>query len=198
MNVIFLDFDGVINTHHDKNIKDKDYVQIIEDRIKILSKICNKYNCKVVIEASSKDNINEETLETDVDWIKDIFKLFKKYNIECIGRTPSITKALNNYTYLSIWKEDEIRLYLFNHPEIEHYVVIDDDDRKDSNMLSDLDKVRNHLVKTEYICETRNQEGLLEKHIDEVGEVLKKENEIRNLIFKRNKNLDYEENSKSL
>ena len=35
----------------------------------------------------------------------------------------------------------EIRLYLFRHPEIEHYVVIDDDDLGPNN--SDLNKVRN-------------------------------------------------------
>ena len=196
MNVIFLDFDGVINTYHDQYITDKEYSQVIENRIKILSKICNECNCKVVIESSIKDDINEETLKTDIDWVNDIFVLFKKYNIECIGRTPTIKKELNNGVYLPIWKEDEIRLYLFNHPEIEHYVIIDDDDRQDMHMVSDLDKVRNHLVKTEFFSTAKEQEGLLEKHIDEVIEILKKENEIRNLLIKNKKILDYEEDNK--
>ena len=49
MNVIFLDFDGVINTIHN-NTKEN-----IEKRIKTLSNICKKYDAKVVIEASAKD-----------------------------------------------------------------------------------------------------------------------------------------------
>ena len=34
---------------------------------------------------------------------------------------------LDDYSFYSIWKEDEIRLYLFRHPEVLHYCVIDDD-----------------------------------------------------------------------
>ena len=40
----------------------------------------------------------------------------------------------------------QIRLFLFRHPEIEHYCVIDDDDLAPKK--SDLNKVRKHLVKT--------------------------------------------------
>ena len=106
MNVIFLDFDGVINTHHD-NPK-----ETIEKRIKTLSEICEKYDCKVVIEASIKREIDEETLETNIEWVKEIFELFKKYNIDCVGRTPVVSKKINSYFEIPLWKEDEIELYL--------------------------------------------------------------------------------------
>ena len=43
MNVIFLDFDGVLDTAHYKSLVD------IERRIKILADICKEYNCKFVI-----------------------------------------------------------------------------------------------------------------------------------------------------
>ena len=49
----------------------------------------------------------------EIDWVKNIFNLFKKYDIECIGRTPNVIKRLSNNSYAPIWKEDEIRLYLF-------------------------------------------------------------------------------------
>ena len=174
MNVIFLDFDGVIFTYHDTSKEG------LEKRIKILGDMCTKYNCKVVIEAAAKVNIDEETLQTNVDWIKNIFDLFKKYDIECIGRTPEVIKRMNDNGYFPIWKEDEILLYLFRHSEIEHYIVIDDDDRKAMHMLSDLNKVRNHLVEPIfYSAKYPEEEGLLEKHIDEVGEKLKLDNEIR-------------------
>ncbi len=179
MNVIFLDFDGVLNTIHHSSHED------IEKKIKILSNICKEYNCKVVIEASLKEAIEEETMEIYSDRVKYIFDLFKRYDIECIGRTPTIKKKLPENSYLPIWKEDEIRLYLFRHPEIKHYCIIDDDDLGPNN--SDLDKVRDHLLKTSYYSENHDEEGLLEKHKEEIGKILEKDNEIRNLVLKRKK-----------
>ena len=170
MNVIFLDFDGVLDTLHKSSNED------IEKRIIILADICKEYNCKVVIEASSKSAIDEDTLETDSKWIKFIFNCFKKYGIECIGRTPSIEKKINNYSYLPIWKEDEIISYLYNHPEIEHFCIIDDDDLGEKQ--SDLNKVREYLVKTIYYSNNPEEEGLLKEHKEEVGKVLKLNNKI--------------------
>ena len=178
MNVIFLDFDGVIDTNYYKSDEQ------IEEKIKILSTICKLYDCKVVIEASAKDAIDEETLEIDSEaiWVLKIFSLFKKYNIECIGRTPNVCKK-NNNTYITMWKEDEIILYLYNHPEIDHYCIIDDDDLTDLHRKSDLDKVRDHLVKTkDFLIDNPKDEGLQIYHIEEVGNILKLENN-----FKKNK-----------
>ena len=177
MNVIFLDFDGVIDTiHHNSNID-------VEKRIAILADICKEYNCKVVIEAAAKNAIDENTMEIEGEWVNFIFNLFKKYGIECIGRTPNVKKKYNSISYTSMWKEDEIRLYLFRHPEIEHYCIIDDDDLAPNN--SDLNKVRDHLVKTIYFSENDKEEGLLEVHKEKVGKILKKDNKIRHLILKR-------------
>ena len=166
MNVIFLDFDGVLNTIHYSSDSD------IEKRIVILSEICKEYDCKIVIEASLKNTIDEKTMETSNEYVNLIFNLFEKYGIECIGRTPSIRKQLSTSSYTPIWKEDEILLYLQNHPDIKHYCVIDDDDLAPHN--SDLNKVRNHLVKTIFYSNNPHEEGLLEKHKEEVGIVLKK------------------------
>ena len=170
MNVIFLDFEGVLDTYHYNSIED------IERRIKILADICHEYNCKVVIESSSKDAIDEETLEVmDGSLVNYIFAMFKKYNIECIGRTPNVERRTNKFTYLSMWKEDEIIQYLEMHPEIEHYCVIDDDDAKTvwHWEVSDLEKVRDHLVKTINYSDNPDEEGLLIEHKEEVGKVLK-------------------------
>lgn len=177
MNVIFLDFDGVLNTiHHNSN-------EDIEKKIAILADICKEYNCKIVIEAAAKNAIDEETLQSEVEWVNFILNLFKKYNIKCIGRTPNIKKIYNHCSYIPMWKEDEIRLYLFRHPEIEHFCIIDDDDLAPKN--SDLNKVRDYLVKTVYYNKNPNREGLLLEHKEKIGEVLKKENKIRNLVLKK-------------
>ena len=177
MNVIFLDFDGVIDTIHYASNED------VEKRIKILADICKEYNCKVVIEASSKIGIDEETMEVDGEWLKFIFSCFDKYGIECIGRTPCVQKITSNNVYIPIWKEDEIRLYLYRHPEIDHYCVIDDDDLGPKN--SDLNKVRKHLVKTIYYSENPEEEGLLEKHKYDVGAILKLDNEVKRLALRK-------------
>lgn len=176
MNVIFLDFDGVLNTVHRSSDSD------IEKRIKLLGEICRELDCKVVIEASAKDAIDEDTLETDSEWINLILNLFKKYNIDCIGRTPTVERETKEGVWYPIWKEDEIRLYLYRHPEIEHYCVVDDDD------FYDLKKVRNHLVTTIYFSHRPEEEGLLPKHKEEIKKVLEKDNLFRKYVLKRQKN----------
>lgn len=177
MNVIFLDFDGVIDTIHYNSDKD------VEEKIKLLGEICHELDCKVVIEAAAKDAIDEETNEIYGKWVNYIFDLFNKYEIDCIGRTPNVERRLSDTSTIPIWKEDEIRLYLYRHPEIEHYCVIDDDDLQPHN--SDLNKVRDHLVKTIYYSDNPEEEGLLPKHKEEIKEVLKKDNDIKKLILKR-------------
>ena len=67
--------------------------------------------------------------------------------------------------------------------EVEHYCVLDDDDRGPNN--SDLKKVKDHLVRMVYYSHNADEEGLLESHKEEIGEILKKENEVRVLALKR-------------
>ena len=79
MNVIFLDFDGVLETIHYDSLDD------VEQRIKTLAEICKEYDCKIVIEASAKEAIDEETLEVvEESWVDRIFRLFKnmKLNVQ--------------------------------------------------------------------------------------------------------------------
>ena len=183
MNVIFLDFDGVISTIHCHSNED------IERRIKLLAEICQEFNCFIVIEASAKNAIDNDTLKInpEAEYVNLIFKYFKKYGIKCIGRTPNVRRKDNNpLKETEMWKEDEIRLYLYRNPEIDHYCIIDDDDL---NPNSDLNKVRNHLVKTKYYSHDYNEEGLLPKHKKEIEEVLNKENEIKKLVIKKKNKL---------
>ena len=76
MNVIFLDFDGVLCTYSYQSDEE------IESKIKILADICHEFNCKIVIEASAKIAINEDNMEIESDWVNFIFDMFKKYKIE--------------------------------------------------------------------------------------------------------------------
>ena len=181
MNVIFLDFDGVIDTNYYKSDED------VENKIKILADICHKFDCKVVIEASAKSAIDEDTLNvnSDATWVKFIFDMFKKYKIECIGRTPCVGRKITDNSYSSLWKEDEIRLYLYRHPEIDHYCIIDDDDLRVYNR-SDLNTLREHVLLTyDYLIDTPEEEGILKKHEVEIENILKKENDYKKYALKR-------------
>ena len=188
MKVIFIDFDGTLYGAHDiyKNgtiVSDSEYDKRLNKSIKILSDICKENTAKVVIESVYKECIDEDTLETDIDWIKKILDLMKKNGIEVIGRTPNLEDFKDNYTgNPRIWKEDEILEYLKRHPEIDGYCVIDDDDlvtipareRKDYSK-SDLNKVRDHLLETEYLNEEYPmKEALQEFHKEKVKLILQK------------------------
>ncbi len=166
MNVIFLDFDGVLSTAHGSEYED------IERRISILADICKDIDCKIVIEAGAKDSIDEDTLTSDNEYAQTVLNLLKKYHLEVIGKTPSVSKKTGKNSYLDMWKEDEILLYLNNHPEVENYCVIDDDDSKLYVGISDLDKVRDHLVTTVDEADNPLDEGILPIHKDEIYRIL--------------------------
>ena len=183
MNVIFLDFDGVLFCLRDEDNE-------LERRIALLSKLCKETDSKVVISAAGKKFISEKTgrpYSHSGKWLKDIYLLFDKYDVECIGRTPNVERRFSDIYEPTMWKEDEIRKYLFNHPEVDHYCVIDDDDCSvdDDYSNSDLNKVRNHLVTTIYYSRNHEEVGLLEKHIDEAKEAMKIDNEVKRFALKR-------------
>ena len=133
MNAIFTDIDGALCTFNRSDDKD------IEERIKILSCICHTYDCKVVISSSHKEVINKKTLTSEVEWIQFILDCFKKYDIDCLGTTPKLGSDTDD-----IWKEDEILAYLDNHPEIEHYVIIDDV-TTDVDNITDIELIERYL-----------------------------------------------------
>ena len=185
INVIFLDFDGVLDTNYYQSNEQ------VEEKIKILADICHEFNAKIVISASAKDAIDEETLYVDpeCEWVTFLFSMFKKYNIEVYGRTPNVARRDENHRLImDIWKEDEIRLYLAKHPEIAHYCVIDDDDLKATHRKSDLDRVRDHLVVTnDFLRDNPLSEGIMPYHKELVGEILRKENNMRDIAILRRK-----------
>lgn len=176
MNIIFLDFDGPLVTDHLYSDKE------IEERIKVLSIICKETNSKVVISSSVKMTINEETMTSEIDWVQLVLDNFKKYEVDCIGITPNVEKWRSSCSFSEGWKEDEIIKYLETHEGIEHFCILDDDDTKDYMNVSNLEKVRNHLVKVVFSNrENPKEEGLLLKHKDEIIEKLSLNNEYKYL-----------------
>lgn len=156
MNVIYLDIDGVLNTLHNK-------VPIEEKRIQILSSICKKYNCKIVIESTHKSKQSDWKEENPL--LIELFNLFEKYEIECIGFTPTV-EIHEGCTTIPHWKEFEILSHLYKHKEIKHFVIIDDNDYKDLALLQE------YLVETKDYPHDEKESGLLEEHIEKVRKKL--------------------------
>lgn len=172
MNVIFLDIDGVLNTSEtiDLYIKKINTTGLDEEKIKILSKIVKLYNCKIVISSSWKLYWDEEDDSTLSESLRTLFNLFKKYGIECIGKTPDIMKRYSSYSYNEMWKDYDIKTYLKSHPEIEHFCIIDD-------QTFDLTELIDYVVKANgKRLPNPSDEGLTEQHIEEIGMKLRLEN----------------------
>ena len=200
MKVIFIDFDGVLNTlqdksdYYNKKISEETLKERNLKRIKILADACKEYDAKVVIESAHKDSIDQDTLESDIEWVQEYLNILKDNGIEVIGRTPCLEEFREDYKDLPpIWKEYEILEYLNRHPEIDHYCVIDDDDlvsiparEKGDFSKSDLNKVRDHLVSIYPIgLDGKFDIGLQEYHKKEIGKILEKKidrEKIRRLV----------------
>lgn len=150
MNVIFLDIEGVLESHHGTN-------EDFERRIKLLGNICKDTSCKVVIESTLKKYIDVEKMESRVEPVQNLLNLFMENGIELIGKTP-VTEERDKAT--------EILMYLKDHPEVDHFCIIDDGD------FFNLTKLREHLIKT-IGSGLAEEEGLLPKHKEEVKEKLK-------------------------
>ena len=107
MNVIFLDFNGVLDTYDNFDVVDINNLHILIDAI-------NLTNSKVVITSSNKDYFYRNGKHNEV--MVNLINILKSHNVDVLG----YTKKLNS-------REEEIIDYLCSHPEIEHYCIIDDD-----------------------------------------------------------------------
>ena len=78
---------------------------------------------------------------------------------------------------------------MFKNPRIRSYCVLDDDDMLYvRNGISDLDKVRDHLIVTKDCNEIDpKDEGIMPYHKEMIREILKKDNCVRRLALRRNK-----------
>ena len=129
MKVIFLDIDGVLNTgrltmHISQDWKkidrEDEFGQFFDsDAIYFLSHIINETGAEIVISSTWKYN--------GLDSLVSMWK-GRKLPGNVIDTTPNI-RAKNNLPFKErAERGNEIRAYLDIHPEVESYVIIDDDD----------------------------------------------------------------------
>lgn len=149
MKVIFLDFDGVLNT--EKYICEcGEYgVVIAPSAMAILKRIIDKTKAKIVLSTSWREHWSKNAEECDSTGkkINEIFSLFGMTVFDKTGEFGS--------------REEEIEAWLKLHPETENFVVVDD------RFLSS-DTIKNHFVKV-----SGYKRGLDETALLQVLEILK-------------------------
>ena len=146
MNVIFLDFNGVLDTNEKMD-------EINIDNLKRLKRIVEETASKVVI-SSSKKNGYWRTGKISTS-LQEILDALQNEGIEVIGFTPYLDE-----------RELEIKTYLENHPEIDNFCIIDDDYYMES-FKDNLVKLPNQIEK--------GQKGLDEFHTEASIKILKKQ-----------------------
>ena len=149
MKIIFLDFDGVITTPETKWNIGLVY-------IKRIKKICDETGAKIVISSSwqrySKD---KETREERIkNWLEGI--LMKGYN-------GAIRQFFEKYTYdmsgrfygeYGPNRGADIKSWLTRHPEVDKYVIIDDEDDM-------LDEQLYNFIQTDWVFGIQDREVYL-------------------------------------
>ena len=112
MKVIFLDFDGVINDWYTMD-------SVNYDNIKILKKIIDETDAKIVVTSSNKYSFQRNNSNIKIE------------NTICYKYIKAlISKGIKVYDFTPYIKENrelEILKYLRMHKEIEEFLILDDD-----------------------------------------------------------------------
>ena len=119
MKVIFIDFDGVITTYDSK-------WKIDMNNIKIINDICDKTNAKIVVTSTWRMGYRG-----DVSAFHERLKQYFIKNNYLDNFKDTFDKFINNIVGMTECigglRGDEIKSYMNKHPEVENYVIIDDD-----------------------------------------------------------------------
>ncbi len=181
MKVLFLDIDGVLkddNCFRYENNHLGEYMKksfLLEDKFKILSEICKKYDLKVVVTSAWKCDVSKvksiKDVEEDNLGLCELHSLLNKYGIELYGYTPDVPNPSKPWCQ-NMCKEYDIEAFLIDHPEVTHYVIVDDVSENDIYTLQD------HLLKTKFDEDGLGNGGLLPHHIDDIKEFIKPREEV--------------------
>jgi len=152
MKVIFLDFDGVIT------IPPKWYLQA--DLIKNVKKIVDATGAKIVVSSSWRHENIEKTKDSIIERKRRCPRNSMLYWL--VDNLYDITSWFSDKKYNGTGRGGEIQTWLDKHPEVENYVIIDDDnDMLDSQLY--------HFVQTNY------EDGLTEVETKRAIKILNKE-----------------------
>lgn len=156
--IIFADVDGVLN-HEDTPDRCGMYIGIADEKVKLLKKIVDATDAKIVLSSTWRLGINNQghRLEHHAEYLKE--KL-AKYGLEIYDKTELLTRNGG-------CRGKEIHEWLTRHPEVDQWVVLDDEWFIDFNMYD----IPRHHVQT-YFYTIRGEGGLTEEGVEQAIKIL--------------------------
>ena len=130
MKVIFLDFDGVLNSSKYLLNSEAYSVAIDPSRMVLLKQIVDAANAKIVLSTSWREHWSKDLMHCDSTGVL-INSIFSEYGLQVYDKTPELHER----------RETEIKSWLDIHPEVKNFVVLDD------SLLS-ADYLNGHFIKT--------------------------------------------------
>ena len=126
MNIVFLDYDGVVNTpmwnedgtHCRYNFPDDNKVNNFQ-AVQWVSEFCQKYGYSIVVSS---------TWRMDKNYKECLINGGLREGIEVLGRTPFCDAKIDAKTGYCVTRGLEIEQYLEQHPEVDKYLIFDDED----------------------------------------------------------------------
>lgn len=143
MNVVFLDINGVLDTHENMDVID-------HGNLSRLKQLIDMFDAKVVISSSLKNTFYLTGHYSKL--LQGIIDTLLESGIDVVGITPQGSN-----------REEEIKMYLSNHPEISNYCILDDD--------YDMESLREHLVKLPMQM-NEGQNGFTQEYLDKAVGIL--------------------------
>lgn len=152
MKIIFLDIDGVLNSHQYDLCRGECDGNIDASRLPLLKQLIMHTGAQVVLTSSWRKHWDPKgTCADDVG--RELIYTFSKHGIALFDRTPEINND----------RAKEIRAWLCAHPEVDTFVVFDD-------VKFGWGEFDSNVVKTDY----RIGRGLEQKHIEKAINILLK------------------------
>ncbi len=149
LKVIFLDFDGVLNSAKYLLGCVDCGMAIDPTRMVLLRRIIDATGAKIVLSTSWREHWSKDLINCDNTGVL-INRIFSKYGLHIFDKTPELHER----------RETEIKSWLDTHSEVESFVVLDD-------MLLNADYLKGHFVKT-----SNYFDGLDETDVQKATEIL--------------------------
>ena len=130
MKVIFLDFDGVLNSRRYIESRGEYGVIIDPSRMWLLKQIVDETKAKIVLSTSWREHW-AKTPDKSTDTGRQINAIFSNFGLEIFDKTPSVC----------LCREEEIKSWLDEHEETKNFVVLDD-------MFLSADFLEGHFIRT--------------------------------------------------
>ena len=145
MKVIFLDIDGVLNSHfwndtHQREISDGTLID--EEKVVLLGQLIRNTNAKIVLHSGWKFWFDGEVkpLRREAEYL---IGMLEKEGIKVSGVTPDhATEEIRRSKKFSLVKASEILAWLSQQGNIEKWIVIDDLDLHN-------EEIRKHQILTD-------------------------------------------------